>query len=126
MSGGPSLKSHSFCVKMVFSEATSNSPVSSRGQRKRSCPMFGWKPLKRLLAGIVFVGLSIVVGVSCCADRQGREGTAGGPDALPRAARQEKIDLEKRSLERIPVGTVIGKEAPEGWSNLVLFAVPTL
>ncbi len=28
--------------------------------------------------------------------------------------------------ERIPVGTVIGKEAPRDWTNLVLFATPTL
>jgi hypothetical protein len=36
------------------------------------------------------------------------------------------VDLVPRSLERIPVGTVIGREAPRDWTNLVLFATPTL
>lgn len=45
----------------------------------------------------------------------------GGPGALPPG-----IDLEPRPLERIPVGTVIGKRPPAGWTNLILFAVPTL
>ena len=36
------------------------------------------------------------------------------------------FDVVPRSLERIPVGTVIGREAPKDWTNLILFATPTL
>ena len=36
------------------------------------------------------------------------------------------VDIVARTLERIPVSTVIGKEPPAGWSHLVLFATPTL
>jgi hypothetical protein len=36
------------------------------------------------------------------------------------------VDLEPKALDRIPVGTVIGKGAPEKFSHLVLFAIPTL
>jgi hypothetical protein len=36
------------------------------------------------------------------------------------------VNVEQRPLDRIKVGTVIEKEAPKGWTNLVLFAVPTL
>lgn len=36
------------------------------------------------------------------------------------------FDVVQRSLERIPVGTVIGKTAPKNWTNLLLFAIPTL
>ena len=35
-------------------------------------------------------------------------------------------DVVPRRLEHIPVGTVIGQEAPKDWTNLVLFATPTL
>jgi hypothetical protein len=36
------------------------------------------------------------------------------------------VDVTLRSLERIPVGTVIGREPPRDWTNLILFATPTL
>jgi hypothetical protein len=36
------------------------------------------------------------------------------------------VDLTPRTLARIPVGTVIGRGAPDGWTHLVLFATPTL
>lgn len=36
------------------------------------------------------------------------------------------IDLKSRTLDRIPVRTVIGQTPPKGWSHLVLFATPTL
>jgi hypothetical protein len=85
--------------------------------------MAGWKPLKRLLGSVAIVGLIVVIGISCCTDGQGRQ---GAPEPPPQAARQEKLDLDKKALDRIPVGTVIGQEPPRGWSNLVLFAVPTL
>jgi hypothetical protein len=35
-------------------------------------------------------------------------------------------DVVPRALEHIPVGTVIDKDAPRDWTNLVLFATPTL
>jgi hypothetical protein len=38
----------------------------------------------------------------------------------------EKPDLQSKPLSHIPVGTVIGKTPPAGWSNLVLIAIPTL
>jgi hypothetical protein len=37
-----------------------------------------------------------------------------------------QVDLTRKPLERIPVGTVIGSGAPAGWTHLVLIAVPTL
>lgn len=88
--------------------------------------MPGWKPFTRLLGVLAVVGLIAVVGTSCCAERQARGLRPGAPEALPDAKPQEKIDLEAKPLERIPVGTVIGRKAPEGWSNLVLLAIPTL
>lgn len=36
------------------------------------------------------------------------------------------IDLTSRKLDLIPVGTVIGKSPPSGWSHLVLITIPTL
>jgi hypothetical protein len=36
------------------------------------------------------------------------------------------VDVVPRSLERIPAGTVIGKQAPKDWTHLVLCATPTL
>ena len=36
------------------------------------------------------------------------------------------LDLVPRTLERIPVGTVVGKTAPKNWTNLLLVATPTL
>jgi hypothetical protein len=41
-------------------------------------------------------------------------------------ARAPFFDVVPRSLEHIPVGTEIGKDAPRGWTHLVLFATPTL
>lgn len=41
-------------------------------------------------------------------------------------ATQPAYDVVPRPLDRIPVGTVIGREPPKGWSHLVLFATPTL
>jgi hypothetical protein len=35
-------------------------------------------------------------------------------------------DVVPRTLEHIPVGTVIGQDAPKDWTNLILFATPTL
>src|ERR1700681_3015098 len=49
----------------------------------------------------------------------------GGPgNAAPGAA--ALFDVVPRALQHIPVGTVIGKEAPKYWTNLILFATPTL
>src|SRR5687768_10637969 len=39
---------------------------------------------------------------------------------------QPTVVLESKPLSRIKPGTVIGKEAPEGWSHLVMIAIPTL
>lgn len=48
------------------------------------------------------------------------------PAPNPRAAARPNVDLKSKALDAIPVGTVIGKEPPKGWSTLVLFATPTL
>src|SRR5881296_1407402 len=48
------------------------------------------------------------------------------PVALAGAGNAAFCDVVPRRLERIPVGTVIGREAPKDWTNLVLFATPTL
>jgi hypothetical protein len=95
-------------------------------QKKGFTTMPGWKPITRLLAGIAIVGLIVVLGTSCCAERQERRLRLGAPEPPQAAKPQEKIDLEVKPLERIPVGTEIGRKAPEGWSNLVLLAIPTL
>ena len=42
------------------------------------------------------------------------------------SAAKAPIDLKSRALDRIPVRNVIGQTPPKGWSNLVLFATPTL
>jgi hypothetical protein len=50
-----------------------------------------------------------------------------GPEPAQAAPGQPQyVDLVARSLERIPVGTAIGKEAPANWTHLVLMATPTL
>jgi hypothetical protein len=52
------------------------------------------------------------------------------PDPAPVAAggpgQPTYCDVVPRGLEHIPVGTVIGREVPKDWTNLVLFATPTL
>jgi hypothetical protein len=74
------------------------------------------------------LALSLVLGVSlwllchCSAEAQ----RPAVPGASARNSAQPAIDLERRPLERIPVGTVVGQAPPSGWSNLVLFAIPTL
>jgi hypothetical protein len=83
--------------------------------------------MKRLIACFVLVGLVVVVGTSCCAGRQERQEELAAPPTAVRGVEPEgKVDLTPKPLERIPVGTVIGRRAPEGWSNLVLIAIPTL
>lgn len=87
--------------------------------------MVGWKLIRRLLACIALVGLSVLIGTSDCVGRQVQRVEA--PEAAEQTRMpQERIDLQKRPLDRIPVGTVIAQQPPRGWSNLVLFAIPTL
>jgi hypothetical protein len=87
--------------------------------------MIGWKPIRCLLASITLVSLFALIGTLCCEGRQ--EQRVGAPEAPGQTLKpQERVDLQKRPLDRIPVGTVIGQQPPRGWSNLVLFAVPTL
>jgi len=54
----------------------------------------------------------------------------GAEVAFPSGQEQEieetAIDLTRKPLARIPVGTVVGEKPPPGWSNLVLIAIPTL
>jgi hypothetical protein len=88
--------------------------------------MAGWKRIRRILAGIAVIALFVAIGTSCCANRQERRLRLGDPDAPPAVKPQDKIDLKEKPLDRIPVGTVIGRRPPERWSNLVLLAIPTL
>jgi hypothetical protein len=97
--------------------------LTTGAQRKKgTTAMAGWRTMKRLLVGIPLVGLFVLVSTSCSANPQERRQRPGTPAAAP----QEKIDLKEKPLDRIPVGTVIGRQPPEGWSHLVLLAIPTL
>lgn len=53
---------------------------------------------------------------------------ASTPAPLPPPASEEApvIDLTRRTLDQIPVGAIIGKSPPPGWSHLVLITIPTL
>lgn len=95
--------------------------------------------MRRLPQSFFFVVLLGIACSGCCADRENgrsrdlsRQDPAiaqANPAAVQKSSREEpsgKIDLARVPLDRIPVGTVIGKEAPQGWTNLVLFATPTL
>src|SRR5262249_34853040 len=94
--------------------------------KKGIITMARWKPIRRLFASIAVVALFISIGTWCCASRQnqriGRSELVAPQAIMP----QEKIDLNAKPLDRIPVGTVIGRQPPKDWSHLVLFAVPTL
>lgn len=77
--------------------------------------------------------LVLVVGLGCFlesnerpADSQAADANAAFAQAGEQAASKEAIDLKPQRLPVIPVGTVIEKTAPDGWSHLVLIAVPTL
>jgi hypothetical protein len=84
-------------------------------------------------AGTGFIGSLLLLwcslGGCCSVDRPtsspltsaGENG--GGKDPAPA---ENEVDLKSRYLPTIPSGTVIGKTAPEGWTNLILFATPTL
>lgn len=102
--------------------------LTTGAQRKKGITaMAGWETMKRLLVSIALVGLFVLVSTSCSANPQERRQRPGTPAAAPQVARpQEKIDLKEKPLDRIPVGTVIGRQPPEGWSHLVLLAIPTL
>jgi hypothetical protein len=83
--------------------------------------------MKRLIACLVLVAVVVIAGISCCAGRQEHQAELAAPPTAVRGVEPEgKVDLTQRALDRIPVGTVIGRRAPEGWSSLVLIAIPTL
>jgi hypothetical protein len=69
---------------------------------------------------------------SCCpVDRRQAGLPAPLADADRKGAAAEKrsmpaVDLTSQALPSIPVGTVIDKKAPKGWTHLILFATPTL
>ncbi len=77
--------------------------------------------LRSLLLGIVGlgIGLCLVALVQQSAETQQPQGQ--NPNPAP-----QTVDLRQVPLDRIPVGTVIGQQLPQGWTNLVIFAVPTL
>jgi hypothetical protein len=81
-------------------------------------------------ARLVGCGL-LVLGLGCnCGERQAALDVApktliiGGGE--PPLVDPGKVDLTPRALPRIRPGTVIGDGPPQGWSNLVLFATPSL
>jgi hypothetical protein len=83
-------------------------------------------PMRRLIASFLVLGLVLAVGAYCCAQRENRR-AAEPDDRAPQAVDPGAgVDLSHKPLDHIRVGTVIGKEPPEGWSHLVLFAIPTL
>lgn len=100
------------------------------------------RPLASRLLGVGLVGLLLAIWATlggCCSMEQRRErGESGskvvpaavpednGPAIVPAADDTPAVDLESRPLPRIPAGTVIGKAAPEGWTNFIMIAVPTL
>jgi hypothetical protein len=55
-------------------------------------------------------------------------GGGGGQEPVPfvGAPVAPAVDLESKPLPKIPPGTVIGKDAPKGWSNFIMIAIPTL
>lgn len=68
--------------------------------------------IRTLLLGVV--GMGIGIGLVSLA-QQPAETAPAGP-----------IDAQSTMVPRIPVGTVIGDQPPQGWSHLILFATPTL
>lgn len=71
------------------------------------------------------------LGGCCAVDRRDSKGiipAAGEADKSDSdsPADASTIDLESKPLPRIPSGTIIGRSAPEGWSNLIMIAIPTL
>jgi hypothetical protein len=90
--------------------------------------------VKRSFPYVFLAVLVLVVGLGCLlesherpADAQALEPSAGlAETGAPGGESKATIDLKQRRLAVIPVGTVIEKTAPEGWSHLVLIAVPTL
>src|SRR5262245_57431857 len=117
-----------FMIKGGVKRSTLNflHALTTGAQRKKGITaMAGWEPMKRLLAGIPLVVPFVRVGTSCSATPQERRLRPGTPAAAPQVARpQETVDLKQKPLDRIPVGTVIGRQPPKGWSHLVLLAIP--
>jgi hypothetical protein len=63
------------------------------------------------LSGVRFIGKTLlsVLMVCCLTDVACSDGKS-----------DSAYDVTRRRLEQIPPGTVIGKEAPKGWSNLII------
>jgi hypothetical protein len=95
-------------------------------------------PKRRLLLRTVLaVGVCCLLGALAVlggwrpGSQDSPEAPPGGDEELPappapRKKRQPFVDLTPRPLGHIPAGTVIGDGPPPGWSDLVLFATPTL
>jgi hypothetical protein len=80
--------------------------------------------MKRVIAYLV---LSFALGITgCCIDRPTDSDTPELPSPAVNIQPEGIVDVVQRPLELIPVGTVIGKTPPAGWSHLVLFATSTL
>jgi len=66
-----------------------------------------WQPLRRLrLIGKTLLSVLLICCLTDVACSEGKSGTG--------------YDVTLRRLEQIPPGTVIAKEAPKGWSNLII------
>jgi len=90
--------------------------------------------MKRLFTYLFLLVVVLVVG-SCSVDCHHKapppHSFQGNPDqhfevSVQHDEKKPMIDLTSKPLDLIPVGTVIGKGPLPGWSNLVLFVVPTL
>jgi hypothetical protein len=80
--------------------------------------------MKRLFASLLLILILLIGGWNC---RRFHETTPVDPDRmLSDEGPVLGVDLARKPLERIPVGTVIDKTPSLGWSHLVLLAIPTL
>jgi hypothetical protein len=71
--------------------------------------------------------LLLAILISGCTNRRDLAITPVPPtDSLSEEGPLVGVDLARKPLERIPVGTVIGMTPPQGWSHLILLAIPTL
>jgi hypothetical protein len=80
--------------------------------------------MKRLCALLLLV---VVLLIGSCSNGCWHEPTAVVPEGSPgEEGPSARTDLTRKPLDRIPVGTVISRTPPPGWSHLVLLAIPTL
>lgn len=85
------------------------------------------KQINRLTC--LFIALLLASSIGC--SNSGRKATRlqslEESPALPAVEEpRQTVDLTPKPLGNIPVGTIIGTTAPQGWSNLIVIATPTM